>query len=353
MYNTTQIIYFGSVLAAFALSAALTPLIRRLALRFNITDRPEAAERKIHDRITPLLGGLAIFLSSFIVMLAVRHFHLADFSAISGRMFLAIIFASIAIMIGGFLDDKYNLKPHEQIIFPLSAIAIVLASGLHIGYVTNPLGNLGSVIYISGWIGVAIAGLWLLGMMYTTKFLDGLDGLAAGISAIASLFIFLTSLRWDSALSATGVWALALLGASLGFLLFNWQPAKIFLGEGGSIFIGFMLAVLSILTGSKIITTLLVMGLPALDVLWVIVARLRNHKSPFSGDREHLHYRLLSIGLSKKQAVVVLYLVAVAFGCLGFISTSYGKMVLILSLIAVMAILSTLINAKKKQYENI
>lgn len=349
MYNTSQIIYLCVILAAFLLSAGLTPLVRRLALRFNVTDRPEAAERKIHEKITPLLGGLAIFISSAAVISAVKYSGLANFSAISNRMFFAIIFASVVIMIGGFLDDKYNLKPYEQIIFPLSAIVIVLAGGLHIGYVTNPLGSAGAVLYFAGWAGIVIAGLWLLGMMYTTKFLDGLDGLAAGISIVASLFIFLTSLRWDATLSATGVWALALLGASLGFLLFNWQPAKIFLGEGGSIFIGFMLAVLSIMTGSKIITTLLVMGLPVLDVLWVVVARLRNHKSPFSGDRQHLHYRLLSLGLSKKQTVILMYLVAVAFGCLGFISTSYGKMILVLCLVAVMAILSTLLNAKNKR----
>lgn len=348
MYNTSQIIYFCVILAAFLLSAGLTPLVRRLALKLKITDKPEMAERKVHEKITPLLGGLSVFLSSAAVIIAVRYFGLANFSAISDRLFFGIILASIIIMIGGFLDDKYNLKPYEQIIFPLSAIIIVLFAGLHIGYVTNPLGSSGAVFYFAGWAGITIAGLWLLGMMYTTKFLDGLDGLASGVSVIASLFIFLTSLRWDATLSATGIWALALLGASLGFLLFNWQPAKIFLGEGGSIFIGFMLAVLSILTGSKIITTLLVMGLPALDVLWVIGARLKKHKSPFSGDREHLHYRLLSLGLSKKQSVLLLYLVAIAFGCLGFISTSYGKMILVLCLVAVMVILSTLLNAKSK-----
>lgn len=351
MYNSTQIIYFCVILAAFGLAAMFTPLIRRLALKFDITDRPEASERKVHERATPLLGGLAVCLATLIVVAAVKVFHLADFSMISGRLLCGIFLASAVIMIGGWLDDKHNLKPYEQIIFPLAAIVIVLAAGLHIGYITNPLGDAGAVLYFSGFFGVAIAAAWLLGMMYTTKFLDGLDGLAAGISVVASLFIFLTSLRWDQPLSATGIWALALLGASLGFLLFNWQPAKIFLGEGGSIFIGFMLAVLSILTGSKIITTLLVMGLPVLDVLWVIVARLRSHRSPFSGDREHLHYRLLALGLSKKQVVILMYLLAGAFGCLGFISTSYGKMMLVLCLIAVMAIISAVLNSRRKKLQ--
>jgi uncharacterized membrane protein (UPF0127 family) len=160
------------------------------------------------------------------------------------------------------------------------------------------------------------------------------------------MFIFLISLRWDVPLSATGIWALALLGASLGFLLFNWQPAKIFLGEGGSIFIGFTLGVLSIITGSKIITTLLVMGIPILDVIWVIIQRLLSHKSPFSGDRGHLHYRLLALGLTKKQAVLLLYFIALGFGSLGIISSSYGKMILVVCLITVMVIISVVLKLK-------
>jgi UDP-GlcNAc:undecaprenyl-phosphate GlcNAc-1-phosphate transferase len=271
---------------------------------------------------------------------------LADFAVIPPKLFIGIILASIVIIIGGTLDDRYNLPPHEQIIFPLAATIIVLASGLHIGYVTNPFGSAGAIIYFSQLVGVIIAFIWLMGMMYTTKFLDGLDGLVAGISAIASLFIFLISLRWDTPLSATGIWALALLGASLGFLLFNWQPAKIFLGEGGSIFIGFMLGVLSIITGSKITTTLLVMGIPILDVLWVIIQRLVSHRSPFAGDRGHLHYRLLSLGLSNKQAVLLLCFIALGFGSLGVISSSYGKMMLVICLIAVMVILLTVIKVK-------
>ncbi|MFA6526769.1 MAG: hypothetical protein WCT26_05190, partial [Candidatus Buchananbacteria bacterium] len=124
------------------------------------------------------------------------------------------------------------------------------------------------------------------------------------------------------------------------------------LGEGGSIFIGFMLAVLSIITGSKIITTLLVMGIPALDVIWVVIARLLSGKSPFSGDRSHLHYRLMSLGMTKKQVVWLLYFIAIGFGSLGFISSSYGKMILVFCLIAVMIIFSTLlkVNVKNKSY---
>lgn len=328
------------------LSAALVPLIRILALKFQIVDRPETELRKVHQTPIPLLGGLAIFLSTTAVMLAVRFWHLADFSMISLGLFLAIILASVILMIGGFLDDRYNLPPYEQIIFPVAAIVVVMVSGLRIGYVTNPLGQMGEVFYFGQLLGLLIAAIWLIGMMYTTKFLDGLDGLVSGIAVIASLFIFLVSLKWDIPLSATGIWALALLGGSLGFLIYNWQPAKIFLGEGGSIYIGFILAVLSIISGSKITTTLLVMGIPILDVIWVIIARISSGRSPFSGDQSHLHYRLLSLGLSKKQIVVLLYIIALGFGSLGIISSSYGKLILVGCLIGVMIIFSRILKLR-------
>ena len=341
-------LYISAILASFLISAASVPLIRRFALSKGIVDKPEAQARKIHELPTPLLGGWAIFLSATAVILTIRWFQWADFSDIPLRLFAAIILASIVIIIGGTLDDKYDLPPYQQIAFPLCATVIVIAGGLRIGFITDPLAYPAGVIRISGTIGVIMAALWLLGMMYTTKFLDGLDGLVSGVAVIGSLFIFLASLRWDAPLSATGIWALILLGSCLGFLIFNWQPARIFLGEGGSILIGFLLAVLSIITGSKIITTLLVVGIPALDVLWVIISRLLSRKSPFSGDREHLHYRLMSLGLSKKQVVLLLYAIAISFGSLGFVSSSYHKMVLVLCLIAAMAMLSTLARIKGK-----
>lgn len=348
MENSDYLIYFGVILASFLLSAVIVPLIIRFAKKYQITDNPAVAQRKVHSQPTPLLGGWSIFLSTTMVMVLVNIFQVANFSRLPLELFVGIIVASAIIIIGGTLDDRFNLKPQEQIIFPLLAVAIVLVCGLRVNFVTNPLGTIGSVIYFGQWIGIVAAGLWLLGMMYTTKFLDGLDGLVAGIATIAAFFIFLVSLNWDVALSATGIWALALLGASLGFLIYNWQPAKIFLGEGGSVLIGFILGVLSIVSGSKIITTLLVMGLPVLDVVFVIGKRLWDKKSPFRGDRNHLHYQLLNLGLSKKQVVLIFYCLAIGFGALGAMSSSYGKMVLFICLILVIALVSLGLKVNKK-----
>lgn len=335
-------LYFMVIVVSFALSALFVPIIIRIAKKFKITDDPGSAGRKVHQVPIPLAGGLAIFLASTIVIVGVRFLGLADFSGIPLLMFVAIISASALIVSGGIIDDKLILKPRQQIIFPLVATIMVLLAGVHVGYVTNPLPVFGSIIYIPALLGIGLAGVWLLVMAYTTKFLDGLDGLAVGIGAIASLFIFLISLNWDVTGSATGIWSLALFGACMGFLLYNWQPAKIFLGEGGSVFIGFMLGVLSILTGSKITTTLLVMGLPFFDVFLVVLKRLWQGRSPFVGDRNHLHYQLFNLGLTKSQIVLLFYLLALGFGSLGVISVSYIKMILLFCLIVVLAVLSWL-----------
>jgi UDP-GlcNAc:undecaprenyl-phosphate GlcNAc-1-phosphate transferase len=349
MENQDFLIYFGVISVSFLLVAVIVPLIIKLAHKYDITDNPAVAERKVHSRPIPLLGGWAVFLSSIIVIFGIKFLNLANFSQIPNTLLAGILVASLVIVIGGTLDDKYNLKPWQQIVFPLLAVLIVVLSGLQIEFVTNPWGETGSVLQFSKYLGILIVGAWLLGMVYTTKFLDGLDGLASGIGAIAALFIFLISLRWDVPLSATGIWGLALMGSCLGFLLFNWQPAKIFLGEGGSVLIGFTLGVLSVISGSKIITTLLVMGLPFLDVLFVIIKRLLSHQSPFKGDRSHLHYQLLDFGLSKKQVVLVFYFIAIGFGSLGVVSSSYSKMILLACLVVAASIISFGLKFRKKK----
>jgi len=166
-----------------------------------------------------------------------------------------------------------------------------------------------------------------------------LDGLVSGICAIGSVIIFAVSLQWDSALSATSVLALIFAGACAGFLVFNSHPAKIFLGEGGSTFCGLMLGILAIISGSKIATALLIMGIPILDIIWVVARRLIQGKSVASADLKHLHYRLMDVGLSHRQTVIFLYLITTLFGAISIFSTSLGKVIALLVLLLVMVIL--------------
>ena len=314
--------YLIPLISAFLLAAVFTPLTKKLAEKLNVVDFP--APRKIHQKPIPLLGGLAIFFAfSLTAVIFWSAGYIQDIK-ITNLNVAAILISGLILMIGGFLDDAYNLKPIQQFSWPILAILIVLVSGIRIEYVTNPLGG---ILQFPANFGVIIAFFWLLGMTYTTKFLDGLDGLVCGITAIGSIIIFVVSLYWDVALSGTSILALILAGSCLGFLIFNWHPAKIFLGEGGSVFCGFMLGVLAIISGSKIATALLIMGIPILDVFWVIVRRIWERKKPTQADTKHLHFRLLDIGLSHRQTVILLYGITVIFGLSSLFLHSQGKLV--------------------------
>lgn len=310
-----------SFIAAAVLSFALVPLVRRFAVGLHVLDLPEEARgRKVHAHPTPLLGGLAIFLSFFIIA----------FFFVTTTQLLGIFLGGVLLMIGGFLDDRYRLPPLKQVIWPLFTTIVVLASGVGITAISNPFGGpLGTEqLLLGGYATALLTFLWLMGMMYTTKFLDGLDGLVSGITVIGALIIALLSLNPVVAQRETAILAFVLAGAFLGFLFWNWHPAKIFLGEGGALFAGFMLGVLSIISGSKVAATALVFGIPIIDVAWVILRRIFwDRRSPFRGDRTHLHFRLLDIGFSQRKVVTLLYFLSAYFGITALFLQSRGALV--------------------------
>lgn len=302
----------------------------KLALKFGITDKPDK-ERKIHACETPLLGGLAVFAAFFIVLYFAKSELLAGNLEI--RHWVGFFAGGIFLMIGGFLDDKFNLKPIQQIIWPMLAIASVIAGGVRIEKITNPFGG----YFYLGILSIALIAFWLLGMMYTTKLLDGLDGLVSGLAAIGACAIFLFTMAEKYHQPDVGAAALIFAAACCGFLIFNWHPAKIFLGEGGSLFLGYALGVLSIISGSKIAIALLVMGIPALDAAWTVVRRAIKGKNPFKfADKKHLHFRLLDSGLGVRKSVLLFYAVSAIFGTSALFLQSKGK---ILALAAVFAIM--------------
>ena len=311
-------------------SAGLTFFVMKLAEKFKIVDKPDA-ERKIHDREVPLLGGLAIFAAFFVVLYFVHDKILTG--NLEPRHWLGFFIGACFLMIGGFLDDKYNLKPSRQIIWPILAIASIIIGGVEIEKITNPFGG---YFYLGTLSAVLIAG-WLLGMMYTTKLLDGLDGLVTGMTAIGSFVIFIFTMSEKYYQPDIGLAALILAAASLGFLIFNWHPAKIFLGEGGSLFLGFSLGVLAIISGGKIAIALLVMGLPILDVAWTILRRLAVRQNPFKfADRKHLHFRLLNMGLSVRKSVLLFYTISIIFGLAALFLQSIGKVLALVVLLVIM-----------------
>lgn len=326
----------GPVLG-FGLAVVLTIVIRRVAVRWNIVDDPASApDRKLHARPTPLLGGAAIILAGITTWWLID-WMFPNQPLIPTRNMIGLSLAGLWLLIGGWIDDRYHVKPGWQLIWPVLAAISAITFGIGVDFITNPFGGL---IYLHR-VADIFSFVWLMGMMYTTKILDGLDGLVSGVGVIGSLVVFLLTLRPEVNQPGLGLVGLIFGASCLGFLLFNWHPAKIFLGESGALFIGFMLGVLAIISGGKIATALLIMGLPILDLAWVILQRrLGANVSPFrTSDRRHLHFRLVDSGISIRKSVLLLYALTLLFGLATLWFTGPAKLVALGVVLIVLAVL--------------
>lgn len=313
---------------AFFLTSALVPVIKRISLRFSIVDHPGGEAKKLHKKPVPLMGGLAIYLAIALVLLYALSGDTVLLSGIVGvKEYLGYLLGGAVLMIGGALDDKFVLPPRLSFMFPLVAAGVAVAFNIGVSKVSNPFGF--DPIEISAAASQIITFLWLLVVMYVTKFLDGLDGLATGVSAIGALMMTGLALTAAYFQPDAAVFASICAGAMLGFLLWNRHPAKIFLGEGGSTFVGYTIGVLAVIGGAKVGTALLVLSIPLLDVIWVILRRvLVEHRSPTVGDRKHLHHRLLDLGFTHGQVVLLYFFVATIFGVGGLFLQSAQKLAL-------------------------
>lgn len=332
-------LYLKPFLIALALVFLFIVLIRYLSAKYNLFG-PGAREdrRRIHFGNVSRFGGVAlifaflsaIFLSGDIVI---------------EKSHLGLIFASLLLLFYGVWDDLKNLKAKYQFAFQALAAMILIGAGVRVDYITNPFGGAvrldqWQVCSDAGGICFSVLGslfifIWLVGMMNVMNWLDGIDGLAAGIGLIGSVILFLLSLNPDVNQPPLGILAAALAGVLIGFLVFNFHPAKVFLGTSGSIFLGFMLGSLAIFSGGKIATALLIMGLPILDAGWVIWQRLKSGSSVFAPDKRHLHHKLLELGFLQNQIFVFFVAVSAAFGMAALFLQSQGK-------VAALAVLSCL-----------
>jgi len=359
MSTINILIYIIPFFSSLILAMIFTKIIKKLALRFNVVDKP-GESRKIHKQPVPLLGGVAVFLSFIIILIISWLVGWLDDGLLLSSQILGIIFGGLILVIGGFLDDKYNLKPWQSFLFPVLAALVAVGFGIAIKYITNPLitgtGPYGRALFYFDWVNLEIVSfsalfsfLWILGMIYTTKFLDGLDGLVTGIGIIGAIILFIVSLFWNESMSAMSVLCLIFSGALLGFLIFNFHPAKIFLGEAGATFVGFILGTLSIISGGKIATALLIMGIPILDVIWLIFRRIFSGEHFYQADRKHLHFRLLDAGLTHRQVVLLLYLLTLVFGVSSIFLQSQNKLIALSAVILVMIILAVSLVFKYKK----
>ena len=300
------------------LALLLTPLVGHLARRWGFVDYPREP-RHLHRGPTPKLGGIALFLPflvsvglSLTLLPPTPHFR-PDYPYELWRLG-GVVAGSLIVFLIGVYDDKRELSPWPQLLAQFLAAGVAIYSGIIIYEIASPFGGL---VRFPFWFAIAFTLFWLLGMMNTVNWLDGLDGLATGITVIASLIFFAHSNRLGQV--SIALLPLGLAGCALGFLPYNFYPARVFMGTSGALFLGFALGTLSIIGGAKAATALLVLGIPILDVAWQIVNRLREHRSPFRGDRGHLHHRLVDMGISHRRVVLFFYLLCASFGGLALL----------------------------------
>lgn len=289
---------------AFALSFGLTPLVRRLALRTGLVDRP--GFRRMHARLMPRGGGVAIYAAFWLAVGLCS----PNFDAYWG-----LWLASTVILAVGLIDDRVSLPWYAKLAGQLVGALIFAVWGGRIEFVTHPLS--GAPVYIGAW-GWPLTLLWLVSLANMVNLIDGLDGLAAGVAAIACVPLMVVALSLGRAEAALLTAALA--AATLGFLPHNFHPARIIMGDSGALFLGFALGAISVEGALKGPTTLafvvpvLALGLPIFETLFSIVRRLAAGRPVYEADADHLHHRLLGMGLSHRQAVVTLYGVSALMG---------------------------------------
>jgi UDP-GlcNAc:undecaprenyl-phosphate/decaprenyl-phosphate GlcNAc-1-phosphate transferase len=313
--------------AAALLSLVLTPAVRRLVMRHGMIDRPEA--RRVNVVPIPRAGGLAVA-AAFLLVAAVflflneqQKWVPVPFQLSDGELAALLLGGAGAAALGA-ADDYFNLRARWQLLMQIGLAAFAVALGIGIEVINDPLGP--GVIRFEGLLAAGFTMFWIVGMMNSINWIDGLDGLSSGIALIAAVTLALISLTTQVAQPLIAVLCFALAGALLGFLRWNFYPAVIFAGTSGVQFIGYSIAVLSILGSAKVAVALLVLGVPIIDTFWIIVRRLAERRSPFSPDRSHIHHRMLDLGLSHRQTVLLIYGICVALGLLSLLLSGVNQL---------------------------
>ena len=307
-------------LFSFLVSMGLVLMALKYFPKLGLMDRPE--KYGLDRKPIPYYGGFLIFLAFLFSVLI-----FVDLS----KEVVGLLAASFLIVLIGILDDWLRINPFLRIFVQIVAAVVLVWAGIGILSITNPLGG---VIELDSWVlyGVPVLGaiftvVWIVLITNTMNFLDGVGGLSSGVSFIASLTIFFLSVRPDIHVDPASQLTVALIAlilafVALAFLVFDFPPAKILMGDSGSTFFGFVLATLAIFSGGKVATAFLVLGIPILDAGWVIFRRIFEGKRPWQGDLKHLHHRLLELGLKEQTVLYVVYGFACLFGILAVVCVS-------------------------------
>lgn len=319
--------YVVAFTIALAVAYFATPTVKELAIKAGAMDAPDA--RKVHKEPIPRMGGLAIYVGFVVAILSSMHM---------SREIAGLLLGGTVILIVGIIDDMKQISAKTKLFGQILAAMIPLLFGVKIEWLTNPFGDM---IYLD-YLATPLTVFWIVGLTNTVNLIDGLDGLAAGVSTIAAITILMVALQQNFWVVA--ILTAALAGSALGFLQHNFNPAKIFMGDTGSMFLGYMLAGISVLGTVKsaatiaLVVPIVALGLPIMDTAFAIIRRYSNGHPIFKPDKGHLHHRLLDMGLSQKQAVLLMYTIS---GCLGLsaivlseVNKTYGVLLVIVLLAA-------------------
>ena len=310
-------IYFGIALFSFLITYLIVPLNCKLSKKLGIIDYPR--KRSIHKIATPKSGGISIFVgllvTQFVLLILEKH--------PSSHLFWGLVIGGFLIFILGILDDYFDIHAWIKIIIEIIIVLIIISFGFKINLITNPFGDSISI----GVFSIPITIIWFLLVMNAINLIDGLDGLAIGIVVIVSLIIGIASSITSNEFVA--YFSFAILGGSLAFLKFNFHPAKIFLGDAGSLFLGFNIAALSVAgntqykgtTAMTMLIPMIVLSLPLTDTFLTFIRRMKKPKNLFQADKNHLHHKMLELGFSYKTVVFIGYFLTGLFGLisLGFL----------------------------------
>lgn len=325
--------YILAFVIAFLLTCVFTPLAKKIAYAIGAIDVPKD-ERRVHKKPVPLLGGLSIYLSFLVgaIIFVPKNSHI-----------LGLLIGSTIIIIVGILDDKYELSAIAKLFGQIMAAVVVMVYGMRINVISNPFGdsiNLGLWAY-------PITLIWIVAITNTLNLIDGLDGLAAGVAGIASFFLFIVSLLNSRDIAA--ILTIITAGSALGFLPFNFNPAKIFMGDTGALLLGFILSVISVEGAIKgaaaiaIIVPVLVLGLPIFDMIVSIIRRSIKGMPIMQADKGHIHHRLLDMGMSQRRAVIYMYIICIVLGVSAIVVSAGNTLtgILVISLVILLAMILT------------
>lgn len=333
---TRQVLFMiFAFIVSFAFTFATTPLVRRFAFKIGAIDIPKD-NRRMHKKPTPRIGGLAIIFGFTVATLCFAQPSRQLYGTLAGAAIIAVM---------GVIDDCKNLPAKLKFVIQIiAALVVVFAGDIKIDVFTNPNFLSDNPYWVlPEWLSVTLTVIWIVFITNAVNFIDGLDGLAAGVSAIMSISLVFISIRVGE--YPIAILGIALMGSCFGFLPFNFNPAKIFMGDTGSTFLGFMLATLSIQGVFKsyavisFAVPLLILGLPLFDALFAMIRRILRGQSPMTADRGHLHHRLVDMGFSQKQTVFILYAISGVLGITAVLLAESGVLRALLLVICVLILL--------------